>query len=376
MNQIIRSLVQFYKRTDHLLLGLCLAISGLSVALLWGIHLSGYINARTFVTQVVSIALGVAAACFLSAFDYRLLAGLWKLYVPVSAALVALTYFIGEQRYEYVDDKAWLRVPGLNMTFQPSEILKLAFILSFALHLEKAGESINDPRTLLGLCAHGALPTLLIVLQGDHGTAMVFVAIFCFMLFAAGLDLRYVAGAALCGVVASPLLWFFVLDNDKRGRILSVWDPNFDPQGTGWQQAKGLLSIGSGQLWGKGIFSGAHQQVPEMHNDFIFAFVGEATGFMGSVAVIALLALLCLSLLMNARRASDPLGRFVCVGVFGVIAFQSIWVIGMCLSLLPVAGVTLPLLSAGGTSVTLTYAAIGLVLSVHRHASAGLFDGR
>lgn len=374
MNSIWHSCVQFYKKTDRALLLLCLICSAVSSYLLWGIYVSEYIRLRVFTTQILATIIGFVAACLLSLWDYRSLANLWKIYMPFSVGMVALTYVIGKQRYSYIDDKAWLEIPFIGLTIQPSEILKLAFIFSFALHLEKVKDSVNNPKTLLTLCLHGAIPTLMIVGQGDHGTAMVFVAIFASMLFSAGINLRYV-GAALLGVaMASPFAWFFMLDNDKRGRIMTVFNPASDPTGIGWQQSLGLTAIGSGQIWGKGVLTGSHQYVPEMHNDFIFSFVGESSGFVGCSAVIILLAILCLLLLINARRAKDPLGRFICVGVFGMIAFQSIWVIGMSLSLLPVAGITLPLFSAGGTSAVLTWIGIGMVLGVHRHSHVGLFE--
>lgn len=374
MKSFWRGFIQFYKRTDKLLMTLCLICSAFSVYMLLGIQAAGFIRPRVFTTQMIATLIGIAAACFISFFDYRFVAKLWKLYLPFAYSLVALTFFLGKQRYSYIDDKAWLEIPFIGMTIQPSEILKLAFIYSFALHLEKVKEHINNPQTLLMLGLHGAVPTLMIVAQGDHGTAMVFVAIFASMLFAAGLHFVYIGAAAACMAVASPFVWFFILDNDKRGRIMTVFNPASDPTGTGWQQSLGITAIGSGQVWGKGVIGVEHQYVPEMHNDFIFSFIGESTGFMGCCLVILLLALLCLFILENARRAKDPLGKYICVGVFGMIAFQSIWGIGMCLSLLPVAGLTLPLFSAGGTSAVLTWGGIGMVLGVHRHSHAGLFE--
>ena len=374
MNHIWSSCVQFYKRTDRWLLFFCLACSAFSAFLLWGIYLSGYIKLRVFLVQIFATALGFFGACFLSGFDYRELAGLWKVYLPVAGGLVFLTYFIGKQRYSYIDDRAWLEIPFLGLSFQPSEILKLAFIFSFALHLEKARESINQPRTLALLCVHGAVPTLMIVAQGDHGTAMVFVAIFAGMLFTAGLHPGYILAAGGTAAAVSPLVWFFILDDDKRGRILTILNPELDPSGVGWQQSLGMTAIGSGQIWGKGVLTGEHQYVPEMHNDFIFAFAGEALGFVGCVAIMLLLGIICIKLLLDARRSRDPLGRYICTGVFGMIAFQTFWEIGMCLSMLPVAGLTLPFFSAGGTSVVLTWLGIGMVLGVHRHSFSGLFE--
>lgn len=376
MNSFKRSCIQFYRRTDMLLLLSCIVCSVLSAYFLTGIYLSGYIRARVLYMQIAASVIGIAAALLVSLFDYRSIAKLWKLYMPVTVGLVLLTYVVGKQRYSYIDDKAWLEIPFLNMTIQPSEFLKLALIFSLALHLEKAGENINNLKTLVPLCAHGAFCTLLIVGQGDHGTAMVFVAIFAAMLFAAGLSFSYIALGALGAAIVSPLMWFFILDEDKRGRIMTVFNPAADPTGTGWQQNLGITALGSGQVWGKGVLSGSHQYVPEMHNDFIFSFIGESSGFVGCSAVLLLLSLLMLIILLNARSSKDNLGRYICVGVFGMIAFQTVWGVGMCLSVLPVAGLTLPFFSAGGTSVVLTWLSIGVVLGVHRHSHAGLFDDR
>ena len=374
MNRIWNSCVQFYRRTDRWLLSFCLLCSALSALLLWGIYLSGYIKPRVFAVQLLATAIGVTSAAILSRFDYRELANLWKLYLPVSAGLVFLTYFVGKQRYSYIDDKAWLEIPVLGLSFQPSEILKLAFIFSFALHLEKVRESVNQPKTLLQLCLHGAVPTLMIMAQGDHGTAMVFAAIFACMLFSAGLHLGYILAALGAAAAVSPLVWFFLLDDDKRNRFLIIFNPSLDPSGAGWQQSLGITAIGSGQIWGKGIFLGEYQYVPEMHNDFIFAVVGESLGFVGCLVVLLLIGLISLKILSDARHARDPLGRYICVGVFGMIAFQSIWGIGMCLSMLPVVGLTLPFFSAGGTSVVLTWTGIGMVLGVYRYSYSGLFE--
>lgn len=370
---MIKLICNYLRTANKLLMAVCFALSSLSVVLLAGISMSGYATSRQILTQIAASLIGILAAVIISLIDYRGLASLWKLYVPVSLFLVALTYFIGIKRVEYVDDRAWLKVPFLSLTFQPSEILKIAFILFFALHLEKVAENINNPSTLLSLCAHGALPTLMVVAQGDDGTALVFVVVFCAMMFAAGLSWKYISVAAGAVAAISPVIWFMVFTDDKRMRVLTVLNPELDPMGKGWQQSLGKLSIGSGQVWGKGIFSDSHHYVPEMHNDFIFAFAGEAMGFMGSCLILALLGLLMLLILDSARTARDPLGKYICIGVFGIIAFQTVVNLGMCLAVLPVIGVTLPLLSAGGTSVCMTYIGIGLVLSVYRHSNRNLF---
>ena len=139
------------------------------------------------------------------------------------------------------------------------------------------------------------------------------------------------------------------------------------------QQLEGLDSLGSGQIFGIGLFAENHNYVPEMYNDFIFSFIGEALGFIGCLAVLGIISALCLRVLQVGRRAKDRLGRFICVGVFSMIAAQTVMNVGMCLSVLPVIGVTLPLFSGGGTSVVATYLGIGLAMSVSMHNSRKLF---
>ena len=163
------------------------------------------------------------------------------------------------------------------------------------------------------------------------------------------------------------------MDEDKRMRIITLFNPDLDPAGSGYQQRLGRIALGSGKLWGKGVFSGNHQYVPEMYNDFIFSFIGEALGLIGCLLVLGVLTALCLRILQVSHRAKDRLGRYICVGVFMMIASQTVMNVGMCLSVLPVIGVTLPLFSGGGTSVVATYLGIGLAMSVSMHNSRRLF---
>ena len=175
MKLLSRRTIEFTRRTDKTLLLFCIACSAFGALLLYGIYMSGNVRLRTLYVQCAATVLGVVGACVLSAFDYRDLAQMWKIYVPIAVGFVVLTYFVGMKRqgYEYVDDRAWLPIPFTGLTFQPSELLKLALILSLALHLEQVGEQINEPRTFLSVLAHGGAAVVLVLLQGDTGTAMV-----------------------------------------------------------------------------------------------------------------------------------------------------------------------------------------------------------
>lgn len=364
-----QAVFSYIRATDRITWAFCLVLSGFSLLLLAGIYHTGFISSRSILVQLAAIGLGLLAALVLSQVDYEAVASLWKLYLPLCYGLVLATFVVGVTRG---DNQAWISIGGFSL--QPSELLKIGFILSFGLHLSRVEGQINDLRQLLLLCAHGGAPVLLIHFQGDDGSALMIALIFVSMLFAAGLSWRYVAVAVGAAVVLSPLLWFLVFTDDQRSRFLIMLNPQSDPTGYGLQQLQSLLAIGSGQLRGTGLFSGDHVYVPEIRNDFIFSFVGNALGFLGCLLVIGLLAGLCGRLLQNAFHARDALGRYICVGAFAMVAFQSVFNIGMCLSVLPVIGITLPFLSSGGTSVVALYAAMGLVISVRMHSFTKMFN--
>ena len=371
---------QYIKETDRLLLAVCIALSCLSVALIGGLVHAGALGTdRPLKMQLAASLVGLAAAIVISKIDYHTMAELWKLHQPVAYGLVLLTFTsLGVQVSEYIDDRNWLDIPGLPQ-FQPSELLKISFILTFAYHLSKVKDELNDWKTLILVCLHGITPVLLIHLQGDDGTAVIMLVIVAGMMFAAGLSWKYILPLLAAVPPVLAVLWIFLLDNDKKGRILALVSPDSlsaaDRCKYLWQQMKGEIAIGNGGVWGNGIFSenGQFQFVPEVHNDFIFSYIGESLGFIGCIGVLILLLLLCISMIRNAKNASDDLGRYICVGVFSMFAAQIAINIGMNLSMFPVIGITLPFLSAGGTSVATLYLSIGVVLSVHVNSRANLF---
>ncbi|MBC8547472.1 FtsW/RodA/SpoVE family cell cycle protein [Clostridiaceae bacterium NSJ-31] len=372
MKKVIHAIGNYFRTTDYWLLLLCITCSGISVVLLFGIYRNEYIGDGKIFTQAAAILMGLMAAVILSKIDYRFIAKMWKLHVPLALFLVILTFFIGKQVSETVDDKAWLEIFGFNL--QPSEFLKISFIMSFAYHLSLVKEHLNAPKNVLLLCLHGAVPVLLIHFQGDDGSALIFALIFVVMLFSAGLSWKYLVTALVGAAIAIPVVWFGVMNYDQKMRFLAIFHPD-DPEFATifYQQYHGNISIGTGGVWGKGILTDKLRYVPEMHNDFIFSVAGEMLGFVGCIAIIGLLAAICLKILHNYRRCPDALGQNICVGVFAMYASQIIINIGMNLSVVPVIGVTLPFLSAGGSSILSTYMGIGLVLSVYLYNTKGLF---
>ncbi len=378
MNKIKEFIKKYFAAVDKWLIFFCLSISTIGILCQYSLVNSKQastlnISERVALVQIIASVLGITAAVIISNFDYHFMAKLWKLYMPVSVFLVILTFFIGMQVDETVDDKAWLRLP-FGLTFQPSELLKICFILSFAYHLSKVYGQINRPVNLMLLGIHGAFPVVLIHFQGDDGTALIFGFIFLTMIFAAGLSWKYIIAAIPVVAAAVPLAWQYLLTDDQRTRFLAVYFEEYaDPLGADYQQRLSRISIGLGQLQGEGLFKEDYWYVPKMHNDFVFSFIGQALGFVGAMLVVCLLCGICFRCIIDAKNALDPLGAYICYGVFAMFFFQCLINIGMCISVLPVIGITLPFLSAGGTSIAILYLGIGLVLSVHVHRRRNLF---
>ncbi|MBQ3501852.1 MAG: FtsW/RodA/SpoVE family cell cycle protein [Oscillospiraceae bacterium] len=378
MKKIRVFIKKYFTAVDKWLLFFCLSISAVGILCQYSLVESKQaatlqITERVALVQIIASLLGISAAIVISNIDYHFMTKLWKLYMPLSVFFVILTFFIGMQVDETIDDRAWLRLP-FGLTFQPSELLKICFIMSFAYHLSKVYGQVNKPSNLVLLGIHGAFPVILIHFQGDDGTALIFGFIFLTMLFAAGLSWKYIVAAVPLVAAAIPIVWQYFLTQDQRTRFLAVYFTEYaDPLGADYQQRLSRISIGLGQLQGEGLFQADYWYVPKMHNDFVFSFICQALGFVGALTVLSLLFGICFRCIIDAKNALDPLGAYICYGVFAMFFFQCIINIGMCISILPVIGITLPLLSAGGTSIAITYLGIGLVLSVHVHRRRNIF---
>lgn len=379
MKSHFKGLLQYLRRADLLLWALLATISAYSLLLLRSVDLamgSGY-----FRTQLLAVGLGVAGAVVITLIDYVEICNFWYLIAGFSIFLMIYTQLFADSVTGSggVNAKAWINIAG--RTFQSSELVKIAFILTFSKHLDvlKKRERLNEPLQVILLSLHAMVPVLLCHFQGDDGAGMVFFAMFLFMSLAAGVKLRYFGILLGLIVVALPLLWHFVLDEYQKKRFIAIFNLENEAMQMDevYQQYQGRISIGSGGLSGQGLFNGsrvANQSVPFQQSDFIFSVAGEELGFLGCSLIILLLFLFLLKTLRVAHSAREELGKYICYGFFGLIAFQSISNIGMCLALLPAMGITLPFFSAGGSSAACLYLGFGLVQSVYmrRKESDGL----
>ncbi|MGE4282693.1 MAG: rod shape-determining protein RodA [Clostridia bacterium] len=254
---------------------------------------------------------------------------------------------------------------------QPAEFVKIIIIITFAKHIEKVkeedSEDINKTKNLFMLIMHMLLPILLIMRQPDWGTAGVFIGIMVVMLFVSGISYKYIVAAFSASAVVLPLLFFFVMKDYQRERLLVFWDPNRDPLGRGYHVIQSKIAIGSGQLYGKGLFHGTQTQLgylPEQQTDFIFSVIGEELGFIWSSIVIVLFIILLLRFLYLATVAKESFGSYIIIGITAMMFFHLLINIGMTIGLAPVTGIPLPFISYGGSSLLTNMIAIGLVLNV------------
>lgn len=368
MKTIFSAIWGYIKKTDKLFWLLTIAASCYGSILIASVQRSFEYNYLT--TQLAAIIIGYISAIILSVLDYKDISKMWYVVGGVALVLTVLVFFVGIQ-VPGTDDKAWLKVG--SYTFQPSELTKICFIITFAYHLSYLTEKdkLKSFPHIMGLAAHVAVPAGLIHLQGDDGAVLIFIFMFIIVAFLAGVALRYFFALLLCIGCAAPIVWTYVLNDDHRGRILALFDMDGNSANRFvWQQLQGKISIATGQLDGQGLFNGSRVAsgiVPYQENDFIFSVAGEELGFIGCLLLLAILFLIMMHPLVVASKSEDNIGKFICYGFFALIMSQTCLNVGMVLGFLPVIGVTLPFFSAGGTSAMCLYFGVGLVQSVYMH---------
>lgn len=319
---------------------------------------------RYVIIQMAALLLGILGAGALMVLDYDYLAQISR-YICIGGLILLILVLIPGLGKINNGARSWFEFGVIS--FQPSEIVKIIFIITFANQLSENGDRINEPKTLLKTLILPLIICVLIIVQPDFGTAAVFMFITIVMLFAARISLKYIIGGVTALAALCPLIWFFVLQNYQKKRIISVFNPESDPTGSGYHVIQSKIAVGSGRFFGTGLYRGSSQVnnlLPERHTDFIFSAICEELGMIGAVFAILLLTLIILRCIYIGANARNPLGGYICMGVAAMLIFQVFENIGMCLGILPVTGITLPFFSYGGSSMLTTMIAVGLVLNV------------
>ena len=370
------------RETDWLFLTLCFLLSAFGVLMVasasFRTKAEGALLSRDAVVMILATMLGLAIALVISFIDYDLILKLWPLVALGSVGLMLLLLTpLGVAPDARSDARSWLKIlPRFNLYLQPSEILKIGFIITFSVHLDKVRHELSSFRNVLLLCIHAAIPIGLVVVTGDMGSALIFVLMFLGMLFVSGVHWLYFPAGLLLVGAAAPIVWYRVFGDIQRNRILALLDPDKYPKEI-YQQRQALNAMQNGGLFGTGYMRGDFTQsnaIPMAQNDMIFSVVGEELGFIGALALLVLFALFAARVVKTGKRAHNFAAQMVCYGIMFMVIAQVAVNIDMCTQLLPVIGITLPFISAGGSSVICLYLAVGLVLSVYRSSRGLQYD--
>ena len=381
MSTLFSPVREFIRKGDLILLSLCLAASGFGLLLIYSATRYQDNNKAIFV-QLIGILLGVIAYFLITFLDLQLFAEknwVFLLGFSVVFILLLLTPF-GKSVGGNLN---WLTLDPIIKDFpiniQPNEVVKIPFILILALQLSNL-QAKGDVSSIASVAQFGGFTLFMLALIaavcGDMGMCVIYMMIFVIMAWSAGVKLRWfilVGGGIVAAVV---IAWLFILPETSLWtdyrimRFRVVFDHELDPMDKGFQQTRSILALGSGKLLGQGYMKGLQTQssiesaLPARHTDFIFSVCGEELGMVGCVILLLLLSSIVIRCIWIANQASTPFYAYVCMGMAGMLLFQIIFNVGMCLYVLPVMGLTLPFFSYGGTSVMTLFACMGIVSSV------------
>lgn len=362
---------RLWREFNFFLLFCVLALLGISLVSVY----SATLNAMTaygtpmqvlFPRHVANILIGLMIMAIITLLDYRLLSGLARPFYIGVIAVLATVLVVGKISE---GAKSWIEIG--TRTLQPSEIAKLIIIIVLAAYWSRFEEQRERWSVQLGSLVIIGIPLLLIFIQPDFGTAMVFGAIWLTMAWSAGIRWQQLLILLLIAVPVAFIGWEYMLSDYQHTRLLTFYwlmtDPSKVDPNDGYNIMMSLNAIGSGGLFGAGLTHGLLSQgnhIPVQYSDFIFAVISEEMGFMGAIVLLMFYLLLLWLTLSIAGRARDTFGRLIAIGIFGMILSHMVINIGMTMSMMPVTGLPLPLISYGGTFTITILAAIGLLESI------------
>ncbi len=345
---------------DWLWLAAILALAGIGILAIWstteGTNLSSY-----FGRQVIFLGMSLAVFLVLIYFDYHVYSDFVTFLYLAGLGVLVLVLLFGTSHHH---NKSWLEVGHLS--FQPSELVKVIVILALARYYSESDREYLEMNELAigGIIVF--LPMLLVMMQGDLGTAITFLPVYAGLSLLAGVRRKHVVVLAVGAVLAIPLGWLTLKDYQK-GRIETIFNPANDSHKLGYQTIQSEIAIGSGKFLGKGFKRGSQGQLgflPARHTDFVSAVWSEERGFVGSMALLALLLFVTLRLLRTSREARDKAGSLFVAGVLALFLFHIVLNVGMVVGFLPVIGIPLPLVSAGGSSLIAYFASMSICMNI------------
>ena len=345
---------------DWLLLATVLVIVAMGITMIYSATQTT--TPRLYTSQLYALALGLVAMLVALTIDYRTLADKSHWIYGFTILLLLYVAFFGVVRG---GARRWIPLGFFNL--QPSEFAKLAVALVLAKFFGESRRMQPTGGDLMTGAALTIVPFLLIARQPDLGTAVTLIPVYLAVAYVAGLPMRILGILALAAVLAAPVVWKFGLKDYQKSRIMMFIDPSKDTRGAGYQQIQARITVGSGGLWGKGFMKGTQGQLrflPVASTDFIFSAWAEEQGFVGVLIALGLYLLVITRALEAARLSKDRLGSFLVLGILASFTFQVFYNVTMSAGLAPVKGLTLPLMSYGGSSLIATLTGFGLILNV------------
>ena len=369
MRRFFQELEDFFKKGDMVLLLLALITSAFGLIAIASATQAPKFegNFRYIAVQIASIVLGVMVYAIMSSIDIESMTERRNLFVIFNTVLLLMLIPFGVDRG---GNKSWLDLPGIPVNIQPAEICKITYIIIMAAVMNSRKNQISSLPSVIEMVIHlGMLVGLNLVLSKDMGVSLIFVFIFIGMTFAGGVHIGWFIAAITAIVVAIPVVFPFLGEHQQQ-RIMVLIDPSYDALGTGarYHAKINMLSLTGGGMTGQGLFNGNRTQgglLYAQHTDYIFSSMGEELGFLGCILIMIMEFAIIARCIYVGVRAQDYIRRLVCYGAASALIFQVMINVGMCIGVMPVIGLTLPLISYGGSSVVTIYAMMGLVSGAH-----------
>ncbi len=363
MEHILRHI----KRFDWLLQGAIFFLMALGLVTLFSLRDAG--SFPFFWRQLIWSAVGIAVFGAVSFLDFRFFRAQSGVVLGLYLISIALLLFVITANVTFRGIAAWIQIG--DVFIQPVEIAKLSLIILLAKFFSNRHIEIYRIRHLIVSGAYMLVPVCLVLLQPDLGSALVLVAIWLSIIIFSGMKMRHIAILALVSILVAGSAWFFLLAPYQKARITSFLNPYNDPRGAGYQMIQSMIAVGSGGAWGKGLGYGSQSHLnflPEAETDFIFAAFAEEWGFVGVLVIVGLFSVILWRIISIGMRSSDSFSRLYSLG-FAAFLFSQVFVhIGMNMGVMPITGITLPLVSYGGSSLVSILAGVGILQNIRIHS--------
>src|SRR3972149_8723161 len=353
--------LRFLKNFDWILFAAIFLLLAMGISVLYSTTLNMVGGSGEALKQLIYAGIGLVLFFLVSSLDYRLLKGYTSFMYIFVLVMLAFLLFYGKTA---MGATRWFDFGFFQL--QPSEIAKLMMIIIMAKYFAANHEYMNKFKHIVRSFIFMFIPLVLVAMQPDLGTAIVFIMIWIFMVFVSNIKKLYVAFMGVLGLGSLPVIWTFLADYQKQ-RVLTFINPSVDPKGTGWNISQALIAIGSGRFFGRGLGHGPQSQlnfIPEKHTDFIFAAMAEELGFLGIMVFLGLFLVIIIRGIRAAVNSKDLFGMYLATGIVAMILFHVFVNVGMNIGIMPVTGIPLPLTSYGGTSIIITLVSVGILESI------------